>query len=112
MKQERPQDVEEQGEEPLYNSIDNSININRLNNSYLTNDEVHHLWHFLLTLLTFGLWGIVWWRIILRSEGEAGSLFHDFDDAYWSHLIERERPPAALYHLQFDVEQPSSLFEA
>ncbi|QYJ88107.1 DUF4234 domain-containing protein [Shewanella mesophila] len=75
-------------------------------------DKIEHHWHFLLTLVTFGVWGLVWWQIILRSQGKQGQFFHGFDDAYWSHLIEREQPPAALHTLEFDKPKPSYQFEA
>ncbi|MCE9685652.1 hypothetical protein LZP73_05405 [Shewanella sp. AS16] len=65
---------------------------------------VRHPLHFCLTLLTFGLWGIVWWRLILRDEGKAASWFCGFDDAYWSYLIEREQPPAALHSLSIGAK--------
>ncbi|WOT05711.1 hypothetical protein [Shewanella youngdeokensis] len=62
---------------------------------------INHLRHFIATLLTFGLWGVVWWWLILRSEGKHKQLFTRFDEAYWSYLIEREQPPAALYPMRF-----------
>lgn len=65
-------------------------------------DEVHHVWHFVITLATLGVWALVWWHLILRAQGKKGHLFHGFDDAYWSYLIEREQPPAALHRQQFD----------
>lgn len=76
------------------------------------NCEIHHRWHFVLTLLSFGVWGIVWWRLILKSQGKEKAFFHGFDDAYWSHLIEREQPPAALHKLQIDDERHSVNFDA
>ncbi len=75
-------------------------------------DNVHHYWHFILTLLTLGLWGIVWCYLISRARGEKSPFFEGFDDAYWSHLIEREQPPAALYAMHFESRAPSSIFEA
>ncbi|NKF50758.1 hypothetical protein G3R49_09265 [Shewanella sp. WXL01] len=61
--------------------------------------SINHPLHFCLTICTFGFWGIVWWHLILKSRGE-----HNFitalDDDYWSYLIEREQPPAALYQLR------------
>ncbi|CAM3947847.1 MULTISPECIES: DUF4234 domain-containing protein [Shewanella] len=75
-------------------------------------DRVNHLLHFLLTLATLGVWGLVWWHLILKSQGKAERLFHGFDDAYWSHLIEREQPPAALHTFRVDAKQESVYFEA
>ncbi|ABO22614.1 DUF4234 domain-containing protein [Shewanella loihica] len=75
-------------------------------------EAVNHLLHFLLTLVTLGLWGLVWWHLILKSQGKAERLFHGFDDAYWSHLIEREQPPAALHTFRVDAKQESAYFEA
>ncbi|WP_394205183.1 hypothetical protein [Shewanella waksmanii] len=65
-------------------------------------NEVHHLWHFVITLATCGVWALVWWHLVLRAQGRKGQIFHGFDDAYWSYLIEREQPPAALHRQQFD----------
>ncbi|MCG9747648.1 DUF4234 domain-containing protein [Shewanella sp. Isolate8] len=75
-------------------------------------DRLNHLLHFLLTLATLGVWGLVWWHLILKSQGKAERLFHGFDDAYWSHLIEREQPPAALHTFRVDAKQESVYFEA
>ncbi|MGS0680228.1 hypothetical protein ACVBIL_03595 [Shewanella sp. 125m-7] len=72
--------------------------------------EIRHAWHFALTLLTLGLWGLVWWWLILRAEGKA--IFSGFDDAYWSYLIEREQPPAALYKMRFSKNNKNSKFDA
>ncbi|ACA85160.1 DUF4234 domain-containing protein [Shewanella woodyi] len=74
--------------------------------------EQHKLIHFLLTLVTFGLWGLVWWWLILKSEGKADQLFRGFDDAYWSYLIEREQPPAALHKMKVDAELKRGYFDA
>ena len=68
--------------------------------------EIKHAWHFVLTLLTLGLWGIVWWWLILRAEGKA--IFSGFDDAYWSYLMETEQPPAALYKMHFSKNNKKS----
>ncbi|RTR40756.1 hypothetical protein EKG38_02250 [Shewanella canadensis] len=68
--------------------------------------------HFALTILTFGLWGLVWWWLILKSEGKSDQLFRGFDDAYWSYLIEREQPPAALHKMKFDDEGSKGFFDA
>ena len=92
--------------------IENQHNISHIEECFLRLDKLNHHWHFLLTLVTFGLWGLIWWRIILRSQGKQGQFFHGFDDAYWSHLIEREQPPAALHTLEFDKPKPSYRFEA
>ncbi|MCL1145700.1 hypothetical protein AB4298_09780 [Shewanella sp. 10N.261.52.F9] len=72
--------------------------------------EIKHAWHFVLTLLTLGLWGIVWWWLILRAEGKA--IFSGFDDAYWSYLMETEQPPAALYKMHFSKNNKKSKFDA
>ncbi|MGS0676412.1 hypothetical protein [Shewanella sp. 0m-4] len=72
--------------------------------------EIKHVWHFVLTLLTLGLWGIVWWWLILRAEGKA--IFSGFDDAYWSYLIERDQPPAALHQMHFSKNVKTSKFDA
>ncbi|MCK8044747.1 hypothetical protein MSG37_07615 [Shewanella sp. 1CM18E] len=72
--------------------------------------DIKHGWHFVLTLLTLGLWGLVWWWLILRAEGKA--FFSGFDDAYWSHLMERDQPPAALYKMQFSKNHKTSKFDA
>ena len=72
--------------------------------------SIKHGWHFVLTLLTLGLWGLVWWWLILRAEGKA--FFSGFDDAYWSYLMERDQPPAALYKMQFTKNNKKSKFDA
>ncbi|PKH56275.1 hypothetical protein CXF83_05355 [Shewanella sp. Choline-02u-19] len=73
---------------------------------------INHPRHFVATLLTFGVWGLVWWWLILRSEGKHKQLFSGFDDAYWSYLIEREQPPAALHTMHFSKNEKNSKFEA
>jgi hypothetical protein len=93
-------------------AIDNHCHIHDMPKHEMEREEVHHLWHFLFTLLSFGLWGLIWWRAILKSQGKQGQFFHGFDDAYWSHLIEREQPPAALHRLEFDQAHPSYHFDA
>lgn len=72
---------------------------------------INHPLHFCLTIVTFSLWGIVWWRLILMSRGEK-SFFSGLDDDYWSYLIERERPPAALYELKIGEAEHQQVFEA
>ncbi len=72
--------------------------------------DIRHGWHFLLTLLTLGMWGIVWWWLILRAEGKA--FFSGFDDAYWSYLMETEQPPAALYEMHFTKNHKKSKLDA
>ncbi|MCH1929660.1 hypothetical protein L9G16_05650 [Shewanella sp. A25] len=74
--------------------------------------QINHSLHFVLTLLTFGLWGIIWWRLILKSQGDNESLFSGFDDDYWSYLIEREQPPASLYPQRFAPSADSVYFDA
>ncbi len=74
--------------------------------------QINHALHFVLTLLTFGLWGIIWWRLVLKSQGDNESLFSGFDDDYWSYLIEREQPPASLYRQHFSSALSSEQFEA
>ncbi|MCL2913584.1 hypothetical protein L2725_07250 [Shewanella corallii] len=66
------------------------------------------LLHFTLTMLTFGLWGIVWCYLLQRAEGKSFSLFDNFDHDYWSYLIEREQPPASLYSMQYGKRKASS----
>ena len=73
---------------------------------------INHVLHFILTLFTFGLWAMVWWWLILKSRGEHKNLFAGFDDDYWSYLIERERPPAALYPTKVGKDKVESVFEA
>ncbi|MCG9730112.1 hypothetical protein L1D44_09640 [Shewanella sp. Isolate13] len=73
-------------------------------------EQVRHAWHFALTLLTFGVWGLVWWWLILRAEKK--QIFSGFDDAYWSYLIERDQPPAALHRMHFSKNEKNSKFEA
>lgn len=85
------------------NSADKSVN--------QAGVERHKCLHFMLTILTFGLWGLVWWWLILKSEGKADQLFRGFDDAYWSYLIEREQPPAALHKMKIG-EDGSGYFDA
>ncbi len=75
-------------------------------------NKIRHRWHFILTLLTLGLWGIVWWRLINKVKDDELPFFTGFDDAYWSYLIEREQPPAALYSMTFDSTNSSIVFEA
>ncbi|MBT1443584.1 hypothetical protein KJI95_03485 [Shewanella sp. JM162201] len=70
-----------------------------------------HPLHFCLTLASFGLWGLVWWYLILRQQGQQANFLAGFDDDYWSYLIEREQPPAALYPQKFSAEQ-RDIFEA
>lgn len=76
------------------------------------NQQINHGLHFILTILTFGLWGLVWWRLILKSQGESELLFSGFDDDYWSYLIECEQPPAALYRQQIASTVTTGYFEA
>lgn len=78
----------------------------------LRDTQIHHGWHFILTLLTFGLWGLVWWWLILKANGKSGSFFSGFDDDYWSYLIEREQPPAALYRQQIASQGNTAHFDA
>lgn len=74
--------------------------------------QINHVMHFMLTLTTFGLWGLVWWYLILKSQGDNQSLFSGFDDDYWSYLIECEQPPASLYRQRFAASVRSVQFEA
>lgn len=74
--------------------------------------ERHKWLHFVLTIMTFGLWGLVWWWLILKSEGKADQLFRGFDDAYWSYLIEREQPPAALHKMKIGEDGNKGYFDA
>ncbi|MFB2779331.1 DUF4234 domain-containing protein [Shewanella sp. FJAT-51649] len=74
--------------------------------------KMNHAMHFVLTLITFGLWGLVWWYLILKSQGDNQSLFSGFDDDYWSYLIECEQPPASLYRQRFAASVNSVQFEA
>ncbi|QYK08462.1 DUF4234 domain-containing protein [Shewanella mangrovisoli] len=74
--------------------------------------QINHGMHFVLTLITFGLWGLVWWYLILKSQGDNQSLFSGFDDDYWSYLIECEQPPASLYRQRFAASVNSVQFEA
>ncbi len=74
--------------------------------------QINHAMHFMLTLITFGLWGLVWWYLILKSQGDNQSLFSGFDDDYWSYLIECEQPPASLYRQRFSASANSVQFEA
>lgn len=73
-------------------------------------EQVRHAWHFALTLLTFGVWGVVWWWLILRAENK--QIFSGFDDAYWSYLIERDQPPAALHRMHFSKNKKNAKFDA
>ena len=68
--------------------------------------------HFMLTILTFGAWGLVWWWLILKSEGKTEQLFRGFDDAYWSYLIEREQPPASLHKMKIGDNDCKGHFDA
>ncbi len=88
----------------------NSYDFNQI--SLFAAGKIHHHWHFVLTLLTLGGWGIVWWRLIRKTRGLSMPFFEGFDDAYWSYLIEREQPPAALYNMSFDAIHRSVIFEA
>nr|WP_228289753.1 hypothetical protein [Shewanella cyperi] len=74
-----------------------------------TGGYVCHPLHFLLTLLTLGAWAPVWWYLIVRAEGR--SWLSGFDDDYWSYLMEREMPPAALHPLHID-DEPRGWFDA
>ncbi|EHC07882.1 hypothetical protein Sbal625DRAFT_0214 [Shewanella baltica OS625] len=79
----------------------------------LTADEqINHRLHFILTLLSFGLWGLVWWWLILKAKGKSDFIFSGFDDDYWSYLIEREQPPAALYRQQIALNKVTEYFDA
>ncbi|MCC4831687.1 hypothetical protein Q4601_15175 [Shewanella sp. 1_MG-2023] len=98
------------------NRISYAIN-EQLQASYLaatpnSQPVINHVLHFTLTLMTFGLWAIVWWWLILKARGEQDNLFAGFDDDYWSYLIERERPPAALYPIKVGKERVECIFEA
>ena len=77
-----------------------------------TNLEKKKLIHFILTLITFGAWGLVWWWLILKSEGKTDQFFRGFDDAYWSYLIAREQPPASLHKMKVDQAAESGHFDA
>ncbi|MCF1428534.1 MAG: hypothetical protein LPD71_09240 [Shewanella sp.] len=66
--------------------------------------------HFVLTLMTLGLWAPVWCYLIQRAQGRTFSLFHIFDRDYWSYLIEREQPPASLYSLQVQHSHESKTY--
>lgn len=68
--------------------------------------------HFVLTIVTFGAWGLVWWWLILKSEGKTEQFFRGFDDAYWSYLIERDQPPASLHKMKLDSEHKQGHFDA
>jgi hypothetical protein len=80
-------------------------------NNAKTQREINHPLHFCLTLMTFGLWGVIWWRLILTARGEAGFI-SALDDDYWSYLIEREQPPAALYQVHIGQKSTETVFEA
>ncbi len=73
--------------------------------------QINHPLHFCLTLLTLGLWATVWWYLILKQQGKSNNMLAGFDDDYWSYLIEREQPPAALYPQRFSAEN-RGFFEA
>ncbi|MGL4475810.1 MAG: hypothetical protein ACRCT7_15340 [Shewanella sp.] len=68
--------------------------------------------HFVLTIITLGLWGLVWWILVLKAEGRQFHLFSAFDEAYWQHLILREQPPSSLHPQQFDANSAKSEFSA
>ncbi|MGL5048095.1 MAG: hypothetical protein ACRC6S_11225 [Shewanella sp.] len=79
----------------------------------MTADEhINHCLHFVLTLLSFGLWGVVWWWLILKANGKSSFIFSGFDDDYWSYLIEREQPPAALYRQHIAPNKITEHFDA
>ncbi|MFC3185878.1 hypothetical protein ACFOD0_03105 [Shewanella intestini] len=65
--------------------------------------RINHPLHFCLTLFTLSLWAIVWWWLILKARGK-GNFITALDDDYWSYLIEREQPPAALYQLKVGAD--------
>lgn len=73
---------------------------------------VNHTLHFFLTLMTFGLWGAVWWWLILKSQGKKNQWLSGFDEDYWSYLIERDQPPASLYPIRFNQDGSRTNFEA
>lgn len=73
---------------------------------------VNHTLHFFITLMTFGLWGLVWWGLILKQQGKQNQWFSGFDDDYWSYLMEREQPPASLYPIKFNSDSPQANFDA
>ncbi|OBT08404.1 hypothetical protein A9267_11985 [Shewanella sp. UCD-FRSSP16_17] len=74
--------------------------------------NINHPLHFLLTLATLGLWAMVWWWLILKSRGKESNWLAGFDDDYWSYLIERECPPAALYPVKIGNKETTFIFEA
>ena len=81
--------------------------------AYSSPRKPNSLLHFVLTMMTFGLWGVVWYYLLLRAEGKPFSLFSQFDHDYWSYLIEREQPPASFYSLQYgNTESPLETFDA
>ncbi|WP_108944474.1 hypothetical protein [Shewanella halifaxensis] len=98
----------------MKNSYKPSVNSAAANNSQCSikrdAQDIRHGWHFALTLLTLGSWGLVWWWLILRAEGKA--FFSGFDDAYWSYLMERDQPPAALYKMKFSKNKNNAKFDA
>ena len=75
-------------------------------------EKINHRLHFVFTLLSFGLWGLVWWWLILKAKGKSDFIFSGFDDDYWSYLIEREQPPAALYRQQIAPVMVTVYFDA
>ncbi len=84
----------------------------RCHKEHIFGYEGNKVIHFLLTIFTLGLWGLVWWWLILKSEGKSDQFFRGFDDAYWSYLIEREQPPAALHKMKFDNDDCNGFFDA
>ncbi|MCL1074321.1 hypothetical protein [Shewanella dokdonensis] len=62
-----------------------------------------HLLHFVLTMLTLGLWGPLWWLYANRCSVQEEGFFHRFDNDYWDYIVERDEPPAALHPIRFDL---------
>lgn len=112
MQQRKPNSGHYYGVKPAGQLAIKHHKIRLLTNQSYQSNIIHHRLHFMLTLLSFGLWGIIWWQLILKSQGRQGQFFYGFDDAYWSHLIEREQPPAALHQLHFDQQPPRAQFDA
>lgn len=75
-------------------------------------EQINHRLHFILTLLSFGLWGLVWWWLVLKANGKSDFIFSGFDDDYWSYLIEREQPPASLYRQQIAPKKVTEYFDS
>lgn len=68
--------------------------------------RVNHRLHLTLSLMTFGLWAVLfwwWWTLYVHHRNQR---------AYWQHLLRRARYEAVQLHRQRLAERHQRLFIA